>query len=218
MKIPLTLIYTLFFSLIPLTSIKAQRLHKLIIYVDTYVKEDLNKEKINAIFLVTSAIEVDLSLQLYSKAIKSKLNQLNYQNSLSSKYHLTFEVSTSSPISQLSTSTESIHSTSVVTRENEKGEEEEFEVASSMSVPSYSQSLLYFHHLKLKLFDNEKGALIWQGEAVINNTEASQQKHAAVMVSAVLDYFLADTKEHPSRVKVKKKAQKRIRADLKSDL
>jgi hypothetical protein len=78
--------------------------------------------------------------------------------------------------------------------------------------------LLYFHHLKLKLFDNEKGALIWQGEAVINNTEASQQKHAAVMVSAVLDYFLADTKEHPSRVKVKKKAQKRIRADLKSDL
>jgi hypothetical protein len=38
------------------------------------------------------------------------------------------------------------------------------------------------------------------------------------MVSAVLDYFLDDTKDQPSRVKVKKKAQKRIRANLKSGL
>jgi hypothetical protein len=218
MQKSIILIYLVLLNFYSANDLKAQRLYKLIIYVDTYTKDGSDLEEIKSIFMDTAPTENDLSLQLYTRALKSKLIELGYEDNQASKYHLVFEVSSSKPIPQISTSTENINSTSVVKRENEKGEEEEFEVASSMSIPSYSQTLLYFHTLKLKLFDNEKNALIWQGEAVIKNNNATQQKHAAVLVSAVLDNFLNDTDDHPTRVKFTKKAQKKIRANLNKGL
>ncbi len=107
--------------------------HKLTVSTDTYAIDEVNKIKIDSIFLNNTPAESDLSPLLISRFITIRLESLDYTMATTEKsnYKLIYELSLSEPISRINSSTSASKFSSTITK---AGKDEEYIVESKVSL------------------------------------------------------------------------------------
>ena len=197
----LRLFAAIFIGLLFTQALSAQLFYKLKISVDSYSIGNVNSQKITKIFVHNSKHNLDLSLLAYKKKILLRLLDMGFtitDSRQNANFILSYDIFIKPIIKLENSSTYHSGSTSTITKTNEAGKKEEFEVEQSGTyLPVTEQTQIFKKTLSLKLHQKDGNRLIWQGESVIEDQNAKHAHHSNYLVYCAMSHFLKETNNHP---------------------